>query len=317
MSPRIAGTVLVVLAAGLFGTLSIVSRNSAALGLGTLAFVAWRSGLAALAMAGGLRIAAAAGRATLVPVGSIRGRARAAFLIATLCLTLVNLAIFAAFQRITVALALIIFYSYPAVVTLASVRVHAEPLDRSRAVALALASVGLLLVVLAPSMQAGGLGIEPVGIGLAALAALSQAVYVLVSVRGYASVPSTQAVALLLSGSAVIYVILLFVLGGLGELLQPFRQPLLWPWVLAASIPGAAISTTALLAGIRALGPSRASILMTLEPVIGAALAAVFLGERPLPLQLVGGAAVLAAAVVLQLPAPASREPPGGVRQPT
>jgi drug/metabolite transporter (DMT)-like permease len=48
------------------------------------------------------------------------------------------------------------------------------------------------------------------------------------------------------------------------------------------------------------IGPSRTAILMTLEPLVGVAIAGLWLGEEPLPLQLVGGAAVLAAAVVLQ-----------------
>ncbi len=316
MTPRVAGTFLVVLAAALFGTLSIVSRNAAALGLGTLAFVAWRAGLASLVMAAGVGVASRTGRASVVSLGSVDRRAWASLSVAMLSATLMNLAIFAAFQRIAVALALIIFYAYPAIVTVAAVRLHAERLDRRRAAALALASVGLVLVVLAPGSAPGGLAAEPVGLGLAAFAAVSQAVYVLVSARGYASVPSIQAVTLMLSGSMLIYVLLLVLVGGVSDLLEPFREPRLWPWVLAASLTGAAIPTTALLAGIRTIGPSRAAILMTLEPVIGSALAAVFLGERLVPLQLVGGAAVLVAAVLLQLSSAGAQDAPGGVRQP-
>ena len=303
MTPRVAGTALVVLAAGLFATLSIVSRNAAALGLGTLAFVAWRSAIGGVAVAAGVAIGSRLGRARPVSLGSLDRRARASLALAMLCVTVVNLAIFGAFQRITVALALIIFYAYPAIVTLAAVRLHAEPLDRLRGGALALASAGLVLVVLAPALGGGGgLGVEPVGVALAALAAVTQAVYVLVSVRGYEAVPSSQAVTVALSGSAIVYVLMLLVAGGLGELLAPFREPALWPWIAAASVTGAAIPTTALLVGIRSIGASRAAILMTLEPVIAVGLAAVFLGEHPVPLQLVGGAAVLAAAVLLQRP---------------
>ena len=47
---------------------------------------------------------------------------------------------------------------------------------------------------------------------------------------------------------------------------------------------------------------------MTFEPLVAIALAALLLGEQPSPLQFLGGAAVLVAAVVLQL-AP-SKVPP-------
>ena len=68
-----------------------------------------------------------------------------------------------------------------------------------------------------------------------------------------------------------------------------------------AGVIGAGIPTLCFIAGIRRLGPSQAAILATLEPVVGVALAAWLLGEQPAPVQLVGGALILGAAVVLQL----------------
>jgi drug/metabolite transporter (DMT)-like permease len=51
------------------------------------------------------------------------------------------------------------------------------------------------------------------------------------------------------------------------------------------------------------VGPSEAAILSTFEPVVTVVLAFFALGERLTPLQLAGGALVLAAVVLLQLPA--------------
>ena len=68
-----------------------------------------------------------------------------------------------------------------------------------------------------------------------------------------------------------------------------------------AGVIGAGIPTVAYITGIRMLGPSRAAILATLEPVIGVLLAAWLLAEQPTPIQIVGGALILAAAVLLQL----------------
>ena len=71
--------------------------------------------------------------------------------------------------------------------------------------------------------------------------------------------------------------------------------------VLLAGFIGAAIPTLCFITGIRLLGPPRAAILATLEPVVGVALAAWLLGEQPAALQLVGGALILVAAVLLQV----------------
>ena len=56
-------------------------------------------------------------------------------------------------------------------------------------------------------------------------------------------------------------------------------------------------------AGLARVGPSAASILSTLEPVVTVGLAAAAFGESLSPLQLLGGALVLSAVVVMQWPA--------------
>jgi drug/metabolite transporter (DMT)-like permease len=62
----------------------------------------------------------------------------------------------------------------------------------------------------------------------------------------------------------------------------------------------AAIPSILFLTGIRLIGGTRAGILMLFEPVVGVALAAILLHEGLAPIQILGGLAVLAAAVILQ-----------------
>ncbi|MBV9255827.1 MAG: DMT family transporter, partial [Actinobacteria bacterium] len=56
---------------------------------------------------------------------------------------------------------------------------------------------------------------------------------------------------------------------------------------------------TFMFAGLRRIGPSRTSVIMTLEALCAVVLAAIFLGEELRPLQLVGGAGILAATVLI------------------
>jgi len=81
---------------------------------------------------------------------------------------------------------------------------------------------------------------------------------------------------------------------------------LLKAWSLSEQRSRAAFEQS--VAGIGLIGPSKAAILMTIEPLVGIAVAARLLGEQPTALQILGGAAVLTAVIILQLTP--SRVPP-------
>jgi drug/metabolite transporter (DMT)-like permease len=104
-----------------------------------------------------------------------------------------------------------------------------------------------------------------------------------------------------MGGALILYLGISTVAGGLVALGDPVASTdALWP-VVVAGVIGAGIPTVSYITGIRRLGPSRAAILATLEPVVGVGLAAWLLREQPTPMQVAGGALILAAAVVLQL----------------
>ena len=68
----------------------------------------------------------------------------------------------------------------------------------------------------------------------------------------------------------------------------------------STGVAAAAIPSLGFLTGIRLIGGTRAGILMLFEPVVGVALAAWLLSERLAPIQLLGAAMILGAAVLLQ-----------------
>jgi drug/metabolite transporter (DMT)-like permease len=143
--------------------------------------------------------------------------------------------------------------------------------------------------------------LDLLGIGLAFMAALMQVFYVLAARHGFAHVPGAQAGALTMAGAAVLYVLISLVLGRVADLAQPLASAnALLPVVLAGTI-GAGLPTVAYIIGIRRLGPSRAAILATFEPVVGVLLAALLLAEQPTPVQLIGGFLIIASGVILQV----------------
>jgi drug/metabolite transporter (DMT)-like permease len=291
------GAALVVLAAICFGTLGPLTRFADAAGVESLTLVAWRAALGACAMILLLGIRGASGRPA-VSLGTIPRSDRWFVIAGALANAFLNLAMFIAFVRIEIGLALLVFYSYPAVVAVASVAWFGERLDALRWSALGLSTLGLALTL----TGAGGIGqIDALGIGLAFLAALTQAFYVLAARHGFARIPGIESAAVTMGGAALVYLVISLATGAFGDLAQPLASTAALVPVIAAGLVGAAVPTLSWIIGIRLLGAPRAAILATLEPVVGVTLAAWLLGEQPEPIQLLGGAFILGAAILLQL----------------
>lgn len=72
-----------------------------------------------------------------------------------------------------------------------------------------------------------------------------------------------------------------------------------WGVVAGIAVVPTLVAATLFLAGLARVGPSRTAILSTLEPASTALLAALILGESLTPARLAGGAAVLAAALLV------------------
>lgn len=280
-----------------------MSRLASDAGLETLGFVSWRSVVGLLGMVVILGIGIWSGFAALPARGSVTRRQWRLLALTGVVNMLTNAAVFAAYNTTAVAIVVIILYSYPALVTIGANRLWGERIDRGRALALLLASAGLVLVVLGPMLGGEGVRVDPVGLVLAATAAIGQAAYTLLAARGFPSVPSLLSATLVLAVVVVCNVVFTIAVGAGAQLKAPVADPSLWWWVLLAGLVGAAVPGIALMMGIRSVGPSRAAILMMLEPVTAVLLAGIFLGEAPSAIQVVGGAMVVIAGAILQLPA--------------
>lgn len=298
LSGEALGALLIVVSASAFGTLGPVIRYADQAGTTSLALATWRAGLGALLVFLVLGILTARGSRIWRPWGAIPPRDRLFVMLAAPINAALNLAMFVAFLRIGVALALLIFYVYPAYVALASVIWFGERLDRLRWLALGISLGGVVLVV----AGAGNLGtLDALGIGLAIAAGLGQTFWALAAHHGFRHVPGMQAAALTMSGATVVYFVAASAIGQLGDIAQPLtRFAALWP-VVVAGLVGAGLPTVCFIAGIRLLGAPRATILSTLEPVVGVGLAALLFGTLPTTLQVAGGALIIAAGIVLQL----------------
>ncbi len=296
----LAGTLAAIIGASLFGTLGPLSRFGAQAGMDGVAFTAWRALLGVGLLSGLIAIRRRTG-SSMSAIRGLSAAGRAALVVASLMGLVLNAAMFTAFGLIPIALALMLFYTYPAGVTLVDLATGRERLSAPRVVALALSSAGVVLVLVGSMDTSTGLAVDALGIVLGLGAAACQVVFVSVSRTGYRSVPADAATLVILATSMV-GAFTIALIGGQGAgLVTPFRDPGIWPVLLAAGILAAGVSSVLFLSAIRLIGGTRTGILMLIEPVVGVLLAALWLGEQLAPVQVLGGALVLAGAIVLQL----------------
>ncbi len=211
---------------------------------------------------------------------------------------------FTAIQYVDVGIALIILYTYPALVTLLSRLIYKEPLTALKLAALALAVAGCVLIVLTPVGPQKNLWL---GVALSLTNAVIYSSYIIYSTRAVAGQSAVVSSAYIFGVAAAV---LLLVGGFSGE----FRPLLVvgWGWlaILGVSLFGTVLAIAAFFAGLARLGPSRASIISTFEPLVGAVAGFVLLGQQIAGLQLVGGGLVVGAVILLQLGSRSAPLPP-------
>jgi drug/metabolite transporter (DMT)-like permease len=296
----LTGSLIVLGSASLFGMLGPLSRFAYDAGMEPTSFVAWRAMIGFLALGAFVAWRVRRGATRLISFRALSVRARAALLAAAASGTILNLCMFIAFDRITIALALLGFYTYPAMVAVANVLLGRDRMDRTRASALVLALAGMIAVVASQLDPAGGIRLDVIGVGLALGAAVCNTVFVVLARDGYREVPTEQATTTVLLASGIGALLVAMVASGVDALTFPINTPAVLPLLAFTGVVAAAIPSFGFLTGIRLIGGTRAGILMLFEPVVGVALAAWLLAEPLVPVQAVGAAAILGAAVLLQ-----------------
>ena len=277
------------LSASAFATLGIFGRLASDAGASIASTLLVRFAIAALVFAAVLRATGGWGRVRALP----RRIVLIGLGLGAVGYSLQSGLYFAAIDRLDVSLVSLLLYTYPAFVTVAALALGRTVFSLRTAVALAVASAGLVLVLLAAGTGAFDLG----GALLALAASVTYTTYILISDRIVGEVDPFALAALVLTGATASFAVTGVVTGSI-DLALPAEA---WLWLVLIALISTVVAVSAFFAGLRRVGPSEAAILSTFEPVVTVALAYVVLSERLAPAQLVGGAMVLGAVVLLQL----------------
>ena len=279
-SARLAGYLLVIVAAAGFGAMPIFARFAYAEGVDLSAMLFLRFAIAAALMS------------LLMFVCRLRWpRGRDLWLLIGMgALGYVGQAycFFAALRHATAGLTTLLLYLYPAIVTVFAALLARRRLSGKRLAAVLAALSGAALAV------GDSIGGSTLGIALGVGAALIYSVYILVGARVTDSAGAIPGATVVMLAAAGVY-------GGIA-FAQGVALPQTgtgWAAVTAIALLSTAAAIAAFLAAMKRLGAADAATLSTLEPVITIVLAALFLGESIGMRQLLGGAVILAAVLVL------------------
>jgi len=208
--------------------------------------------------------------------------------------TLFSLAWYNAINLTSVSTALVLLYSYPSMVTVASVFLLGEKMTASKMVALPLTFLGCVLVAEAYDLEAIRLNIWGVALGL--FTAFAATVYY---------VWAKKLLLVYSSNTLALYMTLLMI-PGLLVAVNPFSiidNPLsmdAWLYIfLIGLLPGTFGFVVAMIA-LRHIEASRASMIAGVEPVSGVILAVIFIAESVDALQSLGVVLVIAAVFILR-----------------
>jgi drug/metabolite transporter (DMT)-like permease len=278
-SSRWVGVLLIIISAVAFGTLPILARLAYQAGADTLTVLLFRYTIAAVVM-----VALSLSRRTPLPRGRI-----------LLGLTLMgavgyvgqSLAYFTALTLASASLVSLLLYLYPAIVTALSALIFKERLTPLKLGALFLALVGTALTI-------GPLGSGHVqGVLFALAAAGIYSVYILAGSRLMPHTSALGASTTVIIAAAVVYAGVVAVHGPVFP-----RTYSGWVMVVAIALISTVLAIMTFFAGLKLIGPSKASTLSTLEPVVSVGLAILVLGEAVGPLQILGGLLILTAVLV-------------------
>jgi drug/metabolite transporter (DMT)-like permease len=230
-------------------------------------------------------------------------------------------AYYASLQVVPIALSSIITYIYPAVVAVLATRFVRRLEGRRAWVALGLSILGV-------AMALGGIpegDVPPLwGLALAFASPLVYGVWIVIQARIAGDRPGRSrrhpdrhvdippgdaeavpdaphpapATAVMTTATAAVYAVVVL---ASGRSISPADvAPDAWLPLLGIGLLSTAIAIQAFYAGVRRVGAARAALISTIEPVYTIAMAMLLFGERLAPVQVAGGALVIAAVLLAE-----------------
>lgn len=195
---------------------------------------------------------------------------------------------FTALIYASASLVALLLYLYPALVTILAVLVLKEKITRTQVVALGAALLGTALII---GFEISG---QLAGILLGLSAAFIYSIYIIagsVIIPKGSVIPATTVI--MLSAAGVFGIMNLFTGIQLPQTMEGYI------YILLIAVVGTVLALVTFFIGVEKIGPTSASTISTLEPVVTIVAAVIFLDEQFNCLNFIGGVLILGAILIL------------------
>lgn len=197
---------------------------------------------------------------------------------------------FVGFQSVDPAVTGILFNTFPLDIAILAAIFLREKLGKAVAAALALGLAGAFLM----TRPADG-SVDPFGAALILVSALGYSCYVVAARKTTAHLPSEAVAAHVFLGAAAAFTVAALVRGEVPVAAAADSIG----YAIALAIVATLLPILLFLKGLKLIGAARAGIIGTLEPLVTVLLAAVLLGSTLGVIQMVGGALIIAASLMV------------------
>ncbi len=284
MDQRLKGSLLVMVSAASYGFMGVFARLAYGSGVGVLELLLLSLMLSFASIGAMLRAVGKIPRPT-------SGQCLSLFFLGGIAYVLQSCLLFLALQYIPISITVLVFYTYPALVTAASLVMRWEHITKVTLLSLVLAFIGLLLVV-NPAYD-----LSIMGVGIAFGSAVAYAAYVIGCSRLLKGMAGDAASFYIIGFAAAMTSAYALAFGGINFDWQIDG----WLWIVLTATISTSLSIISFIKGLRIIGPTRSSILSVLEIITSVSAAAVIFGERMTSLQALGVSLLLISIILVSL----------------
>ncbi|MDD2497827.1 MAG: DMT family transporter [Desulfitobacteriaceae bacterium] len=212
------------------------------------------------------------------------------FLIGAVIYNMQSIFYFSSVKYIAPSLAVLILYTHPVIIAVASSFLDHEPLTMKLIISVLVSFLGMALM-----LGTNFSGINGLGVLFAAGTSVVYAAYVILTNKILKTVPPLTASAYI-SLFASVGLLMVSLLSGSFSL---SFQASVWPWLITLVIFSTVIALLTFYRGLEVLGPTKATILSMAEPLFGIFLAILLFQDHLSLLQMIGAAGVISGAVAV------------------
>lgn len=206
-----------------------------------------------------------------------------------------NLCWFGAIDLTSVTITIVLNYSYPSIVTVASFFLFSEKLTKQKLAALPLTFIGCVLVAGGQDLEQG-FSFNTYGVLLGLGSAVGTAVYYLWGKKLEESYSSNTIILYMF----LISTIVLVVMSNPFELAKTSLSSVAWMWIFQVAIWSGVVAFLASMFALNHLEASKASIVASIEPIFAVSLAFLILAEQISTVQILGVALVVGGVFLLR-----------------